>query len=715
MPVKILLLLVFLITMVFFIGLKLIYIYKIVINKNLENFTNSDKLNQILGDNEQYKLKKLIQTKSSDQFGDLVWDNFSFLGSVPKCSQFDFRNNCPISIYEPYLENGYLSIGQIITKSHNNPRFENVLDPRQPKISEIDNTTNLKAITVFGNSLKHPLDFKKVISFGNGSMSNRLENRETLRKIEKKINFKDYYPALIEVFSKYDMENGQIISQQMEQLKKYFMERVKINAIYTVKDGQTLTNLQQYGRYYKDNDFPYKLYNLELGKYIDDFNILKNINNNMLSKNQNILNIYTIDERKEIVKKLRINGFLTGVPENNNDLKNIMEKHFKNRFYLIECPKGFQCQINHQTSQSIIGLVDSKDYFITGNLGFKSMTYRIHPDYFKYMLDTRFKTLNDLVNKAKVIDEKEKIGQYYMITIWQPQAPDGYVALGYIATNSEEKPKNTSIVCLPKNCVKAFNRRKWIPDDKVWEVIINNVKYSFWRNPYLGTIIVSVGDKLPDQIPVSNNQSQWLCYDIIPCIKECDYVDKLIDSEKKSKNLCKAHKKINGGYGIQNNYNQSDWEETKQLQDLVNERKTYLKDLVERIKKILREEELYQELTKSHNRFHFKNTVEEQRLLHDKLVDKLLNEKGIKVDIVSPEGLSKLKKLLNILVNKESSTPETPICDDCPMCPAPDMEGLVKLKDLSGCYGCIEHVVAELIGDLASSGQEIPTELKQFV
>ena len=420
MPVKILLLIVFLIASVFFIGLKLLYISKIVIDKNIEKFANSnEKLNQILGDNEQYKLKKLIQTKSTDQFGILVWDNFSFIGNVPNCSQFDYRNNCPISIYEPYLENGYLSIGQIITKSHKNPRFENVFDPRQPKISEVDNTTNLKATTVFGSVLKHPIDFKKVVSFGNGSMTNRLENREMLNKLEKKINYKDYYPALVEFFSKFDNENGQIIRQQMEQLKKYFIERVKINTTFTILEGQKFTNLQQYGRYYKNNDFPYKLYNLELEKYIDDFNILKGINNNMLSKNQNLLNIYTIEQRKDIVKKLRTNGFLKGVPENMDDLKNIMEKHFKNKFYIIECPQGFQCQINHQTSQTIFGLVDGKDYFITGNLGLKSITFRIHPEYFKYLLDTRFKTLNDLVNKAKVIDEKEKIGQYYTITIWQ--------------------------------------------------------------------------------------------------------------------------------------------------------------------------------------------------------------------------------------------------------------------------------------------------------
>lgn len=767
MDVKILLLLVSLIAsiiaIVFLIGSKLL-----PIRKQVENFASSgeDQLSQILGNNDnQYQLKKLVQTKATDQFGLLVWDNFSFLGTVPNCSPVENGNNCPISIYEPYLESGYQSIGQVITKSHNNPRYEIVADPRQPKTPEIDNSTNLKATIVSGNTIKHPTDFKKVVSFGNGSMTNRLENKKNLIKLEKKINYQDYYPKLIETFSKHDTQTGQEIIQNFNQLREYFIEDFQTTATFSSRSGQILNNLSQLGgQYYKDADFPYKIYNFQLAMLNSNFYQLSSINYLDASKDQlqkrasqlensltyqdpdtrkqgrvrqkslelfNQINMqlfeqfwnkYSLPVRKEITAKLRAKGTLKDIPENINDIKTILEKYFQGIFYMIECPKGFQCTINHGNKQTILGSPDSKDYFISvfypsfglEKLALKSIAYQIHPNYFRHLLDNKFQTLQDLVSQGQIARQKEKTGQYYEITVWQPQAPEGFVSLGYVATNSQEKPKKTSVVCLPKNCVKAFNRRTWIPEDKVWEVVVDKVKYSFWRNPYLGTMVVSVGNKLPSQIPVAEKQPQWLCYDIIPCIKECDYVDRLINADQKSKNLCRAYKKVGKENGLyQNDYNQADWEETKQLRSMVAERKNYLSDLVERIKKVLKEEELYQELTRAHNRYHFQSSVEEQRELEDKIVDKLLNEKGLKVDIVSPGGLGKLRQLLQTLV-KTDYKPETPICDDCPMCPAPDLEGLVKLKDLGGCYGCIEHLVAELIGDLSDNGQEIPEELKKL-
>lgn len=733
----------------------------------VENFSNSeDQLNKILGNNDnQYQLKKLVQTKATDQFGSLVWDNFSFLGSVPNCSPIENGNQCPISIYEPYLDSGYQSIGQIITKSHTNPRHEVVSDPRQPKTPEIDNSTNLKAIIVSGNTIKYPIDFKKVVSFGNGSMTNRLENKEKLIKLEKKINFQDYYPKLIETFSKHDTETGQEIIQKFTKLRQYFTEDFQTTASFSSRGGQTLSNLSQLGgQYYKDADFPYKVYNFQLAMLNTNFYNLSSLNYSGSTKNQlqnrasqfensltyqdvdtrkqgrvrqrslgrfkqtngqlfeQFWNKYPLQERKEITARLRTKGYLKDLPENVSDIKTILEKYFQGIFYMIECPKGFQCTINHGNKQTILGSPSSKDYFISvfypsfglEKLSLKSIAFQTHPDYFKHLLDTRFQTLQDLVSQAQIARQKEKTGQYYQITVWQPQAPDGFIALGYVATNSQEKPNKNSVVCLPKNCVKAFNRRTWIPEDKVWEVVVNKTKYSFWRNPYLGTMVVSVGNKLPNQIPVADKQSKWLCYDIIPCIKECDYVDRLATADKKSKNLCRAYKKVNKEMGGDNSqYNQADWEETKQLRGMVNERKTYLKDLVERIKKTLKEEELYQELTKAHHRYHFRNSVEEQREIEDKIVNKLLNEKGLKVDVLAPGGLGKVRQLLQTLVKQEYN-PEEPICDDCPMCPAPDLEGLVKLKDLGGCYGCIEHLVAELIGDLSNSGEEIPEELKKL-
>lgn len=732
--------------------------------KKEEGFQNLDQI--IGGSDDNYHLKKLVQTKLTDQFGLLVWDNYSFLGETQNCNLIENGNQCPIGIWEPYLDDGYNSIGQVITKSHQNPRYEMVLDPRQPKTPEIDNRTSLKTLLVSGATLKYPIDYKKVVSFGTDAITNRLDTREKLMKLEEKINFEDYYPSLVKYFSKNDTELGFKITQYFTDLKTYFTEKFQTNATFSSQKNLTLTNLSQLGgKYFKDIDFPYTTHTLILSTTSDDvFPMLSGINylnstqaqlkdrskyfidltsyenpdirkqksfriessNKFKAVNDQLFESfwksYDLSLRTKITKKLQEKGQLKEISGNISDIKTILEQFFQKVFYLIVCPAGMQCLINHGMKQTIFGSPSEDDYFISvgypayglEKLSIKSITFQIHPDYFKYSLDNSFKTLQDLVLQTKIISKKEATGQYHKITVWQPQTEEGYIALGYCVTNGIEKPKNTAMITLPKNCVKAFSRRAWLPEDKVWEVIVEQVKYSFWRNPYLGTLVVSVNDKLPDQIPVSQGQSKWFCNDIIPCIKECSYVDQLINADGNAKKLCKAHKKVDKENDLfKKDFTDAHWEETKQLRNMVAERKDYLGDLVARIKKTLREEEVYQELTKSNNRFQFKNDVEKQRALSDQLVDKLLNEKGINVDVVSPGGIAKLKKLLGVLFEKKYET-ETPICDDCPMCPAPDLEGLVQLKDLSSCYGCIEHLVSDLIGELTSAGQEIPDELKNL-
>jgi hypothetical protein len=82
---------------------------------------------------------------------------------------------------------------------------------------------------------------------------------------------------------------------------------------------------------------------------------------------------------------------------------------------------------------------------------------------------------------------------YRALTIWQPIPPPGYVALGCIFVNSSsrvEKPSKDLIACVPKSCAKNFKRRTWIPEDLIFRYTDDTQSLAFYRNPYLGTVVV---------------------------------------------------------------------------------------------------------------------------------------------------------------------------------------------------------------------------------
>ena len=50
--------------------------------------------------------------------------------------------------------------------------------------------------------------------------------------------------------------------------------------------------------------------------------------------------------------------------------------------------------------------------------------------------------------------------------------------------------------------------------------------------------------------------------------------------------------------------------------------------------------------------------------------------------------------------------------NNCPICKIPDTDEFIELNKLKMCYGCVEDVVRQLIGEKKAAGESIPPELQ---
>jgi hypothetical protein len=323
---------------------------------------------------------------------------------------------------------------------------------------------------------------------------------------------------------------------------------------------------------------------------------------------------------------------------------------------------------------------------------------------------------NSLVTSVNEVKAKYKdvlTNGYKQLSIWKPIPPIGYVALGYVFTNDsrDNKPNVDSIACLPKSCVKTFKRRKWdSEEDMIFRYSDGAQQLAFYRNPYLGTIVVVdekmqngyFGNKTPDNIPYRNEKDSlnWDCFDIIPCIKESTYVDDLIDATNKSKQMCKAYK------GMENIDAQNDeikksnqYEETK-MKKLIHEKDNYIKNLMGKLNTVMTEEELYKLLNQGLNRYKLRRKLEEQRKIHGAVADKLMSTRGLEITSNTPGDMSKFKDLLQRLIVAQYTKQDVNATKgrECPVCNKIDTEGMVRVKDTEMCFGCTAEAVREISG-----------------
>jgi hypothetical protein len=341
-------------------------------------------------------------------------------------------------------------------------------------------------------------------------------------------------------------------------------------------------------------------------------------------------------------------------------------------------------------------------------------------------LALKYQQLTDAINDFRIAFPQFSKNDYHRLSIWQPIPPPGFVALGFIFTNDEKeiKPSKQLIKCIPESCAKNFKRRPWIPnEDIIFKYKDETQNLSFYRNPFLGTVIVVDENKqngiylnkTPSAIKYRNEKGSpsWECFDIVPCIKKSDYISSLEMADKNSKQMCKAFRGIENTIYDNSLVKQSIIDEETKLNNTLNNKKKYLSGLMDKINLIMSEDELYKLISQGLNRYKTRKDLEEQRELHGQVADKLLRTRGLEISLDPSNEMSKFKDLIKqILISQYRKVSKTK--RDCPVCKIPDTSEYVKLKDLEMCYGCLEDVVRELINKKRTNGETVPEELLEL-
>jgi hypothetical protein len=322
-------------------------------------------------------------------------------------------------------------------------------------------------------------------------------------------------------------------------------------------------------------------------------------------------------------------------------------------------------------------------------------------------------SLSSSVNEIKTNYQDALTNGYKQLSIWKPIPPIGYVALGYVLTNDPKdmKPKSNSIGCVPKSCVKTFKRRSWDREkDMIFRYSDSSYQFAFYRNPYLGTIIVMDEkaqngfflNKTPDVLPYRNESDSlnWECFDIIPCIKESAYVDDLMEATQKSKQMCKAYKGMEEENKQNDESKKSDRDEELKMKKLIHQKDNYIKNLMSKLNKTMTEEELYKLLNQGLNRYKLRRKLEQQRKTHGAVADKLMSTRGLEIASNTPGDMSKFKELLQRLVIAQYTKQDVTAgkVRECPVCTNVNTEGMVRVKDTEMCYGCTAEAVREIAG-----------------
>ncbi len=322
-------------------------------------------------------------------------------------------------------------------------------------------------------------------------------------------------------------------------------------------------------------------------------------------------------------------------------------------------------------------------------------------------------SLTSSINEIKNKYQDALTNGYKQLSIWKPIPPIGYVALGYVFTNDprDKKPSLDSIICVPKSCVKTFKRRKWDKEkDIIFRYSDGTQQLAFYRNPYLGTIIVMdekiqngvFANKTPDTLPYRNEKDslKWDCFDIIPCIKESTYVDDLIEATKKSKQMCRTYKGLENEHIQNDEYKQANRAEEVKMKKLLHEKDKYIKRLMEKLNKTMTEEELYKLLNQGLNRYKLRRKLEEQRKIHGAVADKLMSTRGLEITSNTPGDMSKFKELIQRLIVAQYTIQNAKAGKgrECPVCNKVETEGMVRVKDTEMCFGCTAEAVREISG-----------------
>ncbi len=334
--------------------------------------------------------------------------------------------------------------------------------------------------------------------------------------------------------------------------------------------------------------------------------------------------------------------------------------------------------------------------------------------------DTITLNIQDFLLKNKELQDPT----YKALTIWKPIPPPGYVALGCVFVNStsrEDKPVKDLIACIPQSCAKNFKRRTWLPEDLMFRYTDDTQSLAFYRNPYLGTVIVMDEKKdngmflnqLPNKMKYRNDidSLSWECFDIVACIKSNKYLDKLSNATKNSKQLCRSYTKLETEFINNDEEKKTNELEENKMKQVINEKKKYINDLMSQLDGLMSTEELYRMINRGINRHKMQKDLTAKRLLQEKVADKMMKTRGFEISWDDPNQFNSFKDILTrFVVARNGKKPPK----DCPVCKLPDNTDFIELDKLKMCYGCVEDVVRELIGSKKAAGEAIPPELQQL-
>jgi hypothetical protein len=250
---------------------------------------------------------------------------------------------------------------------------------------------------------------------------------------------------------------------------------------------------------FKLQNYIYKITRIDLipiQKLINNFGTRFNVSIN-----------YEGDENEDISQH-----YAVGVPAGvNMNLVHNVSQAYRKKYGLIKGKKQFRDKIivsnigklneydevilsNHEARENEI------DHFQTTRI--ISMDFFMNPQLIEELrseivnnedLATKYQQLTNAINDFRIAFPQFNKNDYHRLSIWQPIPPPGFVALGFIFTNDEKniKPSKQLIKCIPESCAKNFKRRPWIPnEDMIFKYKDETQNLSFYRNPFLGTVVV---------------------------------------------------------------------------------------------------------------------------------------------------------------------------------------------------------------------------------
>ena len=314
---------------------------------------------------------------------------------------------------------------------------------------------------------------------------------------------------------------------------------------------------------------------------------------------------------------------------------------------------------------------------------------------------TNFTTFIQNINRNTITQSPLKI--------YKPLAPPGYISLGHIFCNIQDQLKNikeidilgNGVCCIPEQCTKAM--RDWAISDKVFEYKNNNVYWAIYVNPFTGTFISTNNNKLPD----------GKVYKVVACVKKCNTIKKLSQTDECARNYYNLNKKIKNEVNVSPNL-VADQEELFYLDKLKAQ-----SDSISRLSSKAQTMQLGLDkaniVNKEMNKRKLQTYVDTQKRNIDIVTDRLIKDKNnIQTNINLP--IDTLNKLITMIKTSKDIAPEAKVqlvsklinnksmldsnliskteYEDAlnqvlSSCPTYDLTGLVKKSLVSDvCYGC---------------------------